>query len=511
MAQSVNETESKYEARAGAPVPPFDDLPRVARTSDQGEQHLEAEYYDTSGLRLLRAGITLRRREGGDDAGWHLKVPANGGRHGRPGGDGTSRREFRLPAGPDSGAVPRELAVLVLAHTRGEPLRPVARVTTTRRVLILHAPGGESLAEIALDDVSAQSMGDATAISRWHEVEVELTGGDRALLDAAGERLRQAGMTPAAYASKLARALGRQPETAADRPELSASAPAGQVVLSYLTAQVDGLKSFDPKVRADEPDAIHQMRVRTRRIRSTLRTFGQVVRRSSRSGLEGELKWLGDVLGGARDAEVIAGRLRATLHEIPAEQNVGPVEARVQGHFAQQGAAARAEVLAALDSPRYFSLLDDLDQLLASPPFTPEAARPAREALPPPVRRAYRQTKRRLRRAWRAPAGQPRDAALHQARKSAKRARYAGEAVSPALGRKAKSFTKRIKRVQSALGDHQDTVVTRHVVRELGMQAYLAGENSYTYGLLHEHDALAAERLQAQARRAWRRAGSLRR
>jgi CHAD domain-containing protein len=510
MAVSVNETESKYEAPAGAPVPQFDDLPQVKRTSDQGEQRLEAEYYDTSGLRLLRAGITLRRREGGDDAGWHLKVPVNGGQRGRAGGDGTSRREVRLPAGRGGGAVPRELAVLVLAHTRGDPLRPVARLTTTRRLLILHGSGGDSLAEIAVDEVSAQSMGDATAVSRWHEVEVELIAGDRALLDAAGKRLREAGMTPAAYASKLARALGQQPERPAGAPELTAVSPAGQVVLSYLAAQMDGLKSSDPRVRGDEPDAIHQMRVRTRRIRSTFRSFGNVVQRSGTSRLAGELKWLGDVLGGARDAEVIAGRLRATLHEIPAEQNVGPVEARVQGHFAQQGAAARAEVLAALDSPRYFSLLNDLDQLLADPPFTPEAAKPAREVLPPPVRRAYRQTKRRLRRAWRAPAGQPRDAALHRARKSAKRARYAGEAVTPALGKKAEKFTKRIKRVQSVLGDHQDTVVTRQLVRQLGMSAHLAGENSYSYGLLHEHDTVAAERLQAQARRAWRRAGPLR-
>lgn len=511
MAVSVNETERKYEAPADARVPPLDDLPQVVRTSDQGEQRLEAEYYDTSGLRLLRAGITLRRRQGGEDAGWHLKLPANGRPRGRAGGDGASRREVRLPAGQDGGAVPRELTTQVLAHTRGEPLQPVARVTTTRRLLILYGPGGESLAEVALDEVSAQSMGDATAISRWHEVEVELTGGGRALLDAAGRRLRKAGMTPAAYPSKLARALGQQPGAPADGQELTASSPAGQVVLSYLRVQVDELKSLDPKVRGEEPDSIHQMRVRTRRIRSTLRTFGKVVRRSSTSSLAGELKWLGDVLGGARDAEVIAGRLRATLHEIPAEQNVGPVEARVQGHFARQGAAARADVLAALDSPRYFSLLNDLDQLLADPPFTPEAAKPAREVLPPLVHRAYRQTKRRLRQAWQAPAGPPRDAALHQARKAAKRTRYAGEAVTPALGRKAKKFTKRIKRVQSVLGDHQDTVVTRHVVRELGMRAHLDGENSYSYGLLHEHDTLAAERLQAQARHVWRQAGSLHR
>lgn len=511
MAASVNETESKYEAPAGSRMPQLDDLPHVNRASDQGKQRLEAEYYDTDGLQLIRAGITLRRRQGGDDAGWHLKVPRNAGSGGRAGSAGSSRREIRLPPGPGGGPVPDELAVLVRVHTRGEPLRPVARVTTVRRVLVLSAPSGKSLAEVALDEVSAQTMGDATAVSHWREVEVELTGGDHRLLEAAGKRLRKAGMAPAARASKLERALGQAPDALPGEQALSAHSPAGQVVLSYLAAQVGALKSLDPKVRNDEPDAIHQMRVSSRRTRSTLRAFGKVIRRSRTDRLAAELKWLGGVLGPARDAEVIAGHLRAALHEIPAEQNVGPVEARVQGHFAQQGAAARAEVLAALDSRRYFSLLDDLDQLLIDPPFTPKAAKSASEVLPPLVRRAYRRTKRRMRRAWRAPAGQPRDAALHEARKAAKRTRYAGEAVTPALGKKAKKFTKRIKRVQSVLGDHQDTVVTRQVVRELGMRAHLEGENSYTYGLLHEHDTVAAKRLQAQARHAWRRAHSLRR
>jgi CHAD domain-containing protein len=98
------------------------------------------------------------------------------------------------------------------------------------------------------------------------------------------------------------------------------------------------------------------------------------------------------------------------------------------------------------------------------------------------------------------------DAALHRARKAAKRARYAGEVVSPVLGKKAGKFTKRMKKVQSALGKHQDTVIAREVERELGMSAQLAGENAYTYGLLHGREAQAAEGYQRRARRAWRKA-----
>jgi CHAD domain-containing protein len=246
--------------------------------------------------------------------------------------------------------------------------------------------------------------------------------------------------------------------------------------------------------------------VATRRLRSTLRSFGMIIGRSGAQRLGGELKWLGDVLGEARDAEVLTERMGANLRRMPAEQVVGPVQARVQGHFAPARAAARDAVLAALDSRRYFSLLDELDRLLAEPPLTRRAAMPAADALPAAVHRGYRQVGRRMRRAQGAAAGKPRDAALHQARKAAKRARYAGEAVTPAIGKRAARFTRQMKKLQSVLGEHQDTVIARQVERELGMSAHLAGENAFSYGLLYERDACDAERLQAQARQAWKQA-----
>lgn len=94
--------------------------------------------------------------------------------------------------------MPRELAELVRVHTRGEPLRPVARMTTKRqRLILLLCRSGESLAEIAADDVCAQTLGDSTTVSRWNEVEVELTGGDRQLLKAVDQRLRRNGLRSA--------------------------------------------------------------------------------------------------------------------------------------------------------------------------------------------------------------------------------------------------------------------------------------------------------------------------
>ena len=417
MAVNVNETDAKYDAPAGAGLPSMDRLPQVAAASRPEQQRLDAEYYDTDNLRLLRAGITLRQRSGGNDAGWHLKLPL---------GHGT-RREIRRPLNGDSRSVPGELASLVRAHTRGAPMRPVARLTTIRQRL-------------------------------------------------------------------------PKPE---EPPQLTASSPAGQVVLAYLRAQAGTLMSLDPLVRLDEPDAVHQMRVAGRRLRSTLRSFRQILYQDATSGLAADLKWLGGVLGAARDGEVLDAHLRTGLRQAPAELRIGPVEARIQGHFASARAAARTDALAALDSDRYFSLLDDLDRLLAEPPFTAEAARPATEVLPVAARRALWQADRRMRRAWRAAPGQQRNEGLHRARKSVRRARYAAEAAAPAIGGKAARFAKRMKNVQSVLGEHQDAVIARAGARDLGIAAHLAGENAFTYGLLYERDACDGERLQAQARRIW--------
>ena len=497
MAVNVNETETKYDAPAGAGLPRLDRLPRVAAASGPEQQRLEADYYDTDDLRLLRAGITLRQRSGGDDAGWHLKLPL---------GHGT-RREIRRPLGAAARGVPGELAGLVRVHTRGAPLRPVARMTTTRQRVVLLDDAGKSLAEVAADDVSAQTLGQVSAMSRWQEVEVELTGGDRRLLKAADGLLRRHdGLRPAARAAKLARALGDRLPEPEDPPRPTASSPAGEVVLAYLHAQAGTLVHLDPLVRLDEPDAVHQMRVASRRLRSTLRSFGHILPRDATSGLAADLNWLGGVLGAARDGEVLAAHLRSRLRQAPVELRIGPVEARIQGHFASVRAAARTELLAALDSDRYFSLLDDLDRLLAEPPLTAEAARPAADVLPVAARRAGRQAARRMHRAWRASPGQARNEALHQARKSARRARYAAEAMAPAAGRKARRFVKRMKQVQSVLGEHQDSVIARVVARDLGISAHQAGENAFSYGLLYELDACDGERLQAQARRIWKKA-----
>lgn len=296
----------------------------------------------------------------------------------------------------------------------------------------------------------------------------------------------------------------------APRRRFTKNSPAGDVVLAYLGEQAAKLSALDFAVRRDRPDSVHQMRVAVRRLRSTLQAFTRILSVPKTEHLMAELKWLGGVLGGARDNEVLAEQLHAGLKAVPTELVLGPAQARITTHFAPLEASTRKAVLDALDSERYRALRAELSHLLESPPLTPAAAEPAGKALPPAVAQTYRRTRRRMRRADQAPAGQAHDVALHETRKAAKRARYAAEAAAPGLGKKtgkkARRFAKGMKQVQSALGAHQDAVIVQATARDIGVQAHLAGENAFSFGLLQERAHQQAIACEDQAWRAWRRA-----
>ncbi len=501
MATVVREVERKYDpgtadmASLGL-VTSMAGVAGVAAVARQDEQILDAVYYDTADLRLIRAGLTLRRRTGGGDAGWHLKLPAGAG----------ARDEIRLPlttpTGDAEGAVPAELLGLVRARTRGAAVAPVVRVRTSRRAFRLLDSEGRTLAEIAADHVLAEPAGGAAAAS-WDEVEAELVAGDADLLNAIDSRLRAAGLRTAATATKLERALGaRLPAAGApNRSPLTARSAAGEVLLSYLREQVAALSRYDPLVRRDEADAVHQMRVATRRARSVLQAFGPVVDRAATRLLCDELKWLATVLGRVRDSEVLRARFAAELAAIPPALVAGPVPARISGHFSTEYGEARQAALRALDGQRYLRLLDAMDALLASPPLTSLAGRRAGKALGKPVRRA----RKRLRRALAAvPGALDRDAAIHAARKAAKRARYAADAAVPALGSTARRQAAWTKDLQRLLGDQHDSVVARMVLLELAERARAAGEDTFAYGLMHQRQACQAAELERNL--SWRAA-----
>jgi inorganic triphosphatase YgiF len=198
------ETEVKLDVDPGFVVPDLGGLVAGQTVSEPEVRHLAANYFDTSDLRLAAAPVTLRRRTGGPDEGWHLKLPVGAG----------TRRELQVPLGDDATNVPPELASLVATWVEGRPLQVVAVLETERTVRNLIAADGTVLAEVADDLVTGRLPGTGQTPAEpvtWREIEVELVSGGPEILAAARSRLIAAGARLSSSASKLGRLLGTSP------------------------------------------------------------------------------------------------------------------------------------------------------------------------------------------------------------------------------------------------------------------------------------------------------------
>ncbi|EIV94565.1 CYTH and CHAD domain-containing protein [Frankia sp. QA3] len=490
MATGVREIERKYAVESTFVLPRLSAVAGVATARTRRAVSLEAVYYDTDDLRLARNRITLRRRTGGSDAGWHLKLPVRVG----------ERDELQLPLDAAGGAIevaeggrhtpPAEFVDLVAVHLRGGELRPVARLRTLRTARRLRDTAGIDLAEVVDDQVSAQTLGETTVLSTWREIEVELVDGKPGVLDDVGDLLLAAGAVVAADSSKLGRLLGPAlaagpgPDVPPPPRRPRRRTPAGEVVRAYLIEQVRALLAADPRVRLDEPEAVHRMRVACRRARSTLRTFAPLFPADTVTLLDGELRDLAGALSGARDAEVQIAYFNGRVAELPAELVAGPVHDTVSAHLGTGMAAAREEALAMLRSDRYFALVASLLTLVRAP-LTGAARRPAGKVLPDLVRRADRRLGKKVAAAAGLAVGHDRDELLHSARKQAKRLRYAAEAVTSLYGQDATALVGQAERAQELLGTHQDATVARDLLRGWGVTAQAQGDpTAFTLGVL---------------------------
>lgn len=480
------EVERKFEVVESTVSPSFEGIAVVSRVEKPPAQALDAVYFDTSARDLAANRVTLRRRTGGEDAGWHVKLPA--------GPD--ARTEVRAPlADGDSDEVPRELLDMVLAIVRDRPLTPVARISTTRGLQVLYGDDGTQLAEFCDDQVTAWSGGgsdDTGSEQHWREWELELAeehasnGSD--LLDRLSNRLLDAGAVPARHGSKLARVLGSLPNGVLQRP--------ADPMHRAIAEQVEQLLMWDRAVRADAPDSVHQMRVAARKIRSLLQSAEQLGASYDAWILE-ELRELGQVLGIARDAEVLAERYGQALDALPPELVRGRVRQRlVQGAERRYQSGLRRSLIA-MRSQRYFRLLDALEALVAAPPPVADLQTPA-EAV---IDAAYK----RVRKAAKAAAAaaladsEDRDEALHKIRKRAKRLRYTAAAVGDT------AVSELAKTVQSVLGDHQDSAVSREHLTHQAEAAHTAGEDTFTYGVLYQQELALGEDSEQQVEPALRK------
>jgi len=476
------EIEDKFDVPSEFGLPDLSDVKGCAEVAQPLSHKLVALYFDTPDLRLAARGITLRRRRGGDDEGWHLKLPKAK----------RARQEITLPLTRSAKIVPPELAELVLAYTRGADLTPVAQLETRRGVTRLIGPEGQALVEVADDRVKGTVLGDEPRVVRWREVEAELKDGDRDVLRRVGKRLLKAGATPADASSKLARLLG----DVSSRPETAlAPGSAGEVVVAYLRGHVKALTAQDPRVRRAEEDAVHQARVASRRLRSAFKAFKSILGETTE--LQEELRWIGEVLGEARDLEVIRDRFARRLDALDPSLVVGPVRRRLGDDLLAKEHEAYGRIREALSGERYFALLDSLEEFVARPPLTDRAASDAGKVLEKIADKGWKRVGDAYDVAQAMEDPDQREIAMHDVRKAAKRARYTAEAVGLS------GLAKRAETVQEVLGRHQDGVVAQGVLADEAGAARGAGEDTFTYGVLVGLEHADAERAHEEFPNVW--------
>jgi len=452
---------------------------------------LETVYYDTPDLRLARWGVSLRHRAG---EGWTLKLPPVQAA-GQPQGQLLERDEITFQGGPKK--PPEGAVAIVRAYVRKAELVPVARLSTIRRRVRLVDGAGTRVAEVVDDEVSVRDGRRVAA--RFREIEIEVTqaqNGAGGIVDPLVMRLRGAGAGAADPTPKHIRALGPR---AMEPPEVSAlplqpDSPARDVIKHVLAESIASLLKHDPLVRTSgDPEAVHQARVATRKLRSHLRTFGPLLDPEWTEPLRSELGWLALGLGAVRDREVLFERLSERARSLPASDLRS---ANSLLHILQvEIATLRTKLMAELDSVRYVDLLERLVVASQAPATLPDAEEPASKVLPPLAAGPWR----RLRSAIKQLPETPTDPELHRIRILAKRARYAAEAVAPVVGKAADAFARAAAKLQTILGEHQDSVTAQAWLRS----ARISGRRAFVAGELIAMEHVAAEDARAKWPKVW--------
>jgi CHAD domain-containing protein len=489
---SMREHEFKFLVPDDFEMPGLDDV--VARTTDTVVEQT-ATYYDTADLRLARAGASLRFR---DEDGWTVKLPTDA-----EADDGPALVRSEFVFGGRAAAPPTEALELVAALVRTARLAPAARLRTVRRRAELRS-GADAVGTLTDDDCTVV---DGRVAGRFREIELELADdAPSGTVHDVVDRLRAAGADDEAPLPKVVRALGPTATAPADVVSYSVGKPAtvDAVIRHAISDSVAKLVANDPVVRiGNDPEGVHQARVATRRLRSHLRTFRDLLDPEWTQSLRDELKWLGDELGAVRDADVLLDRLERRVEEL--ERDDQTAAEPLLKHLREERDAARAVLLDGLRSDRYLQLLDRLVDAAQRPRVVMLVGTDHEETLRDLVRAPWKH----LRNAVDDLPDPAPDPALHQVRIRAKRARYAAEVVEPAFGKDARRFAKAVTEVQDVLGEHQDSVVAAAWLRA---NALTLGDPRAVYvaGELGAMERAAAETSRVEWPKVWKKASKKR-
>lgn len=486
----MRETEVKFAVHGSFTLPDFDGEAPVAEVVQLPDLELKATYYDTPDLRLARSGVTLRYRTGeGEASGWHLKLPVDG--------DGGRTREEVHLEGPQR-PIPRRVEELVTAYARTERLAPVEAMHTKRRGWALNDAEGQTLAELVDDEVSVLQKGRVT--TRFRELELEKRDAKTKTFEQLVAQLQAAGAREAEPIPKVVRVLGPRATAPADLPPVPAldkSSSGADLLRSALTRGLHRLIENDPQTRLGDVEGVHQMRVGARRLRSDLRTFEILVDPEWSGPLIEELRWLGESLGRVRDLDVLQERLGRSA------EGSGSALIPLFNRLSEEHDAARDALEEDLRSERYKNLLEALIEATRLPQLTEVADSSARDLAPRVVAPRWK----KLRKAVRELDRQSTDEQLHKVRIKAKRARYAAEAVAPALNateaKAAERFASGAEEIQEVLGKLQDAAVARETITRCLTDAGKDPVLHFAAGRLYEKESRSAETERASFEKAW--------
>lgn len=488
----LRETERKYDASPQQELPNLTGLPGVVGDAVIDTVQLSALYYDTADHRLLAAGITLRRREGGDDAGWHMKIPV----------DGDTRSEWHAPdtEGP-SDEVPPSLTHLVKGVTRAHPIIPIALISTDRQRHRYYDADANLLVEVVSDVViSAGGGGDDTELM-WREIEVEENPGGRKAAADVDRRLRANDFVRSAFPSKLSRAVGLH---VTDSPTDKVASDARALVQQYVAEYARVVAEQDLALRADPNTSVHDFRVAARRVRSALRTYAPRLELSETADpIISELRWAGKELGSARDIEVQWSRLVGRLDELVDVPDRESIRTRLDEHFSTLAATAQTGLTDILDSPRYFELRETLDTFTAALAAGKIGHPKPAKSLLKDLRKVTHNVDARVHATQKSADRHHRDEAVHRARKGAKRLRYAIEVSAPLSRKKAARALRALAQFQTLLGEYQDSVVATEHLREIVGSAQPSPTVAFGLGMMYQHELDLTDELFAQLDRRW--------
>ena len=284
---------------------------------------------------------------------------------------------------------------------------------------------------------------------------------------------------------KLDRVLGHDHVSVIDLRKPPADGTVGALLATRLREGISLLIEQDWALRTDGPDAVHDMRVAVRRLRSDLAIWRPFLDPARTDPVRSELPWLGKLLGRLCDAEMLEARLVGSVRRLPADMVVGPVADRIERELQERRAVGAERLTTAIESVRYFALLDALESLSDDPPLSVRAEEAAEEALAARIAQTIVRFDRAAE-ALDAPASpEVRNDRLHEVRKATRRVRHAARATEPQFGRRARRLADRMTDLQDLLGERRDSVVARQALQDIGAAAHVAGESAFTYGILH--------------------------